>query len=372
MTISLERVCQAIEQVAPKAWAEEWDNVGLLLGSPSKHVSKILLCLDVTREVAAFAVEHKYDLIISHHPIIFRAIKAVREDLAQGELLSTLIKANVAVYSAHTNWDNSPQGTSRQLAEVVGLTQTQVLKIKGYGKLYKIAIYVPVSHQQQVFNSMVAAGAGHIGNYSHCSFSVPGTGTFKPLAGSDPYLGQQDELANVNEVKLEMLVPESKLNRAKAAAIKAHPYEEVAMDIIELHNQGEAYGLGMLGVLPAPQKFASFLDQIKSVLPKARWCGILPTEVSKVAVCGGSGADLLHIAKARGADVLITGDVGYHAALDAASLGIAVIDAGHYETEVFVLNMWQKMLSDVLATAKSSAKVETYVSSRGPFYGLEV
>ena len=370
MPVSVERVCQAIEEIAPKRLAEDWDNVGLLIGSPSQQVSKILLCLDVTPQVAAYAAVHNYGLLVSHHPVIFRPLKALREDLAQGSLVTSLVRNGIAVYCAHTNWDNAAFGTSHQLANALGLEQGSILDVKGSLKLYKVVVYVPVSHGQAVFESMSKAGAGHIGNYSHCSFRTEGMGTFIPLTGSSPYVGTRGQLEEVQESRLEMVVPEGSIKKVTNAMRKAHPYEEIAYDVIELQNGGAEFGLGKLVTLPKPILFSDFLQQIKCFFPNMRLCGIKPDYIKKIAVCGGSGADLHRIAKARGADVLITGDVGYHVALEASLQGIVVVDAGHYETEMFILSEWKSLITRI--TAGASVDIDIFQNSSSPFYGMEL
>lgn len=369
MPVSVERVCQVLEDVAPKRLAEEWDNVGLLIGSPNKQVSKVLLCLDVTPLVVEYARVHNYGLIVSHHPVIFRPLKALREDLVQGNLVTSIVRNDTAVYCAHTNWDNATLGTSYQLATILGLEQGLVLEVKGRLKVYKVVVYVPNSHLQTVFDSMSRAGAGHIGNYSHCSFRVEGVGTFLSLPGSKPYLGNCGQLEEVQEIRLEMVVPEVVLKRVTNVLLKAHPYEQVAYDVVELHNAGPDYGLGILSNLPKPMLAADFMRQLKAHFPNMRLCGTLPEYISKVAVCGGSGADLFHKAKSRGADIFITGDVGYHVALEASLQGMVVVDAGHYETEVFILAEWKSILTRLFAD--KSVQVDIFENSSSPFYGLE-
>ncbi|MBT9177298.1 MAG: GTP cyclohydrolase 1 type 2 [Firmicutes bacterium] len=367
MFVNVKQLVSVIEDLAPVKLAEEWDNVGLLVGSYGNSVNRVLLALDVTEEAVDWALAVGCDLIIAHHPIIFRPLKAFRTDLPQGRVLEKLIRAGVSVYAAHTNWDKCQSGTSRRLAEVLGLSNISVLKAMGQSKSYKIVVFMPESHREAVFQAMSAAGAGHIGDYSHCSFCTPGKGTFMPLAGASPFVGRMDELAHVEEVRLEMIVPEQKLALVLKSLKSAHPYEEVAYDVIELHNAGLVYGLGCIGNLTPPLAWPQFSSLLRSLFPLARVAGRIPAEVSKVAVCGGAGAELLHLAHAAKAEVLVTGDVGHHRALEAEALGMAVVDAGHYATEAFLLQDWYALLKEFVDSEQLSLEIHLFSPKRPLF-----
>lgn len=370
MGVSVERVVGVIEAHAPRALAENWDNVGLLVGAESTMVSRVLLTLDVTDEVVDAAIALGCELIIAHHPVIFRPLKALRTDSPQGRILAKLLRAGLSVYAAHTNWDKSHAGTSTRLAELLMLKNISVLKVMEGESVYKLVTYVPYTHSTAVFLALSTAGAGHIGNYSHCSFQVHGQGTFMPLFGSRPQLGGEGELAQVDEVRLEMMVSEQKLTRVLASLKQAHPYEEVAYSVLKLHNGGQGYGLGCIGDRTPPTEWQGFGDQVRNLFPAARVAGSLPQVVRRVAVCGGAGAELVSLAHARGAQVLVTGDVGHHYALEAESLGMAVIDAGHYATEAPLLGDWRALLESFANSNQISLDVAIFTPTNALFSPL--
>ncbi len=345
MSIHAQTLIGWLEKIAPKRFAEDWDNVGLLVGSLQKHVSRVMLTLDVTEEVVNEAVELDCQLIIAHHPIIFKPLKAVRTDLEQGKVIETLIKSDIAVYAAHTNLDVSPEGVNQVLAELLELTDLLPLKIVGHDQLFKLVVYVPIDHVEQVRFALGRAGAGHIGNYSNCTFSVAGNGTFLPESGAVPFIGSVGKLEQVREERLETVVPESLLNQSLRAMLKAHPYEEVAYDVIPLHNQDKVRALGLIGSLRAEVSLRDFAELVKQRLgvSAVRIAGDPSTIVRKVAVAGGSGGSLVYNTNGR-ADVLLTGDVAYHQAVDATAFGLAVVDAGHYYTEWPILQALAKRL----------------------------
>jgi dinuclear metal center YbgI/SA1388 family protein len=345
MSVHAQTIIAWIEQLAPKAWAEDWDNVGLLVGSLQKQVERVLLTLDVDEAVVEEAIALGSSLIIAHHPLIFRPLKAIRTDLANGKLLERLIKHDIAVYAAHTNLDVSPTGVNQALAEQLGLSELEPLKTVGSEQLYKLVVYVPLTHAAAVRQALGDHGAGHLGNYSHCSFSSPGSGRFLPLSGSNPYLGKVGKLEIADEERVEVVVSTARLRSVVRAMLRAHPYEEVAYDIIALENPGPARSLGYIGSLPQALSVEQFLQLIKAKLQLKglRFAGQPRGTISKVAVCGGSGGDLVYAASGR-ADALVTGDVGYHQAQDAAAQGLLVVDAGHYATEWPVLTVLQQLL----------------------------
>jgi dinuclear metal center YbgI/SA1388 family protein len=324
-----------MELLAPRQLAYDWDNVGLQLGDPRGTVEKILVTLDIDERVLHEAISAGADFIISHHPLIFRPLKALRTDLPVGRLIAAALAAGIRIYAAHTNLDIADGGVNDILAAQLGLTRVKVLQVTGHENLEKIVVFVPDGYENPVRDAMAEAGAGWIGNYSHCFFQAAGTGMFKPLEGSSPFLGEQGRLERVNEFKLETIIPSSLRSRVIKAMIKAHPYEDVAYDTYPLCNQGKPYGLGRIGEISSPCSLEQFCEFIKEKLKleEVHVTGDLSRVIKKVAVCGGSGGDLVHEASFSGADVLVTGDLKYHNALDARTLDLAVIDAGHAATE---------------------------------------
>jgi len=365
--MNVKQLVAVIEDVAPREIAEEWDNVGLLVGAYSNMVKRVLLALDVTEEAADKAIELGCELIIAHHPVIFRPLKALRTDSPQGRVLEKLIQAGVSVYAAHTNWDKCRFGTSRRLAELLGLSDITVLKVMGQSRSYKLVVFVPESHREAVFQAMSAAGAGHIGNYSHCSFSTLGKGTFVPLTGATPHVGRAQELIHVEEARLEMIVPQGMLTSVLKGLQAAHPYEEIAYDVLELHNAGQSYGLGSVGELTQPIAWTELSARLRGLFPEVRVAGRIPLKVRKVAVCGGAGSELVHVAHAAQADALITGDVGHHSALEAAALGLAVVDAGHFATEAFLLWDWHALLTKCANSNQLPLELHVFIPDKPVF-----
>jgi len=346
--ISCQTVIQLMEKLAPRKLAAEWDNPGLALGSYSDKVSKILLTLTVTEDAMEYAVENGFDMIISHHPLFFKSFKALRGDTPLGKIVYTAIKHNIAIYSSHTNMDIAEGGVNDILAHALGLTDIRILKKTYDEKLRKIVVFVPRGYEDKVRMAMGDAGAGHIGSYSHCSFAAQGFGSFIPLEGTSPFIGEQGKLTETEEIRLETIVPESLVNKVINGMLKVHPYEEVAFDVYPLKNAGKSLGLGRIGVLEKLMPLKEFCDLVKQKLfiGDLRVVGDLDLQVSKIAVCGGAGSDLIQAASFSGADVLVTGDVKYHDAIDAKAIALAVVDAGHYATENLLLPVLQRYLLD--------------------------
>lgn len=348
MSIKCSEIVKAIEEYAPVQLAEGWDNVGLILGSLKKEIRKVMVCLDVTSKVADDAIKEKVDLIISHHPMIFEGIKSINSDDAKGRLLYRLIQNDISVYSAHTNLDVASGGVNDCLAGELGLMNIKHLNEYKEEKAYKIAVFVPEDSIDHVRNAMCNAGAGWIGNYSDCTFMTKGTGTFRPLEGTNPHIGTQDVLEHVSEYRLETIVSKDKLKNVLEAMHRVHPYEEVAYDLYRLEINGAEYGLGKVGHLEKPQSFKSFIEWVKKRLgiPHVRVIGELSRDVRKVAVfCGSFDGNWTGFLKS-GADVLITGDIKYHTAQDALEMGLCVIDAGHFNTEVLIRKKLTEFIKD--------------------------
>ncbi|MBP2078174.1 Nif3-like dinuclear metal center hexameric protein [Oceanobacillus polygoni] len=325
-------VFQLMEKWAPKQLAYDWDNVGLQIGSYHNPVTKVLISLDVMENVVDEAIEKGANLIIAHHPFLFKALKQVNIETPQGRVIQKLLENHISVYATHTNLDIAVGGVNDMLADALGIEKNDIIVETDREKLYKIVVYVPETHIDEVRESLGSSGAGHIGNYSHCTFQTKGQGTFKPLEGSQPFIGTENELEFVDEVKIETIIPKSILHQVISSLITAHPYEEVAYDVFPLANEGKRYGIGRIGTLKNKMDLNSFCEHVKKVLdvPALRVTGDLNKKVKKVAVLGGSGEKYIHHAKQKGADVYITGDMTFHVAQDAWQMGLAVIDAGHY------------------------------------------
>ncbi|GER66922.1 GTP cyclohydrolase 1 type 2 [Weizmannia acidilactici] len=340
-------VIQLFEQFAPKKYAMEGDPVGLQIGQLNRPVKNVLVALDVIEDVVDEAIENDVQLIIAHHPTIYRPLKNVATDTPQGRLVEKCIRHGIAVYAAHTNLDVAPGGVNDLLAEALGLCSTEILSPTYEDKLRKLVVYVPVSHEEKVRTAIGNAGAGAIGAYSHCSFSVRGTGRFLPGEGTNPFLGKVGELEETEEVRVETIYTASIEKQVLQAMFRTHPYEEVAYDIYPVENEGTKLGLGRIGELEKEMALWEFAEHVKKALDvKAlRVVGNLEDKVKKVAVLGGDGNKYFSRAKRAGADVFVTGDFYYHNAHDALAMGLNVIDPGHNVEKVMkkgVANYLQK------------------------------
>ncbi|AIF43408.1 Nif3-like dinuclear metal center hexameric protein [Virgibacillus sp. SK37] len=328
-------IFRMMEEWAPKSLAYDWDRIGLQVGSFNAKVKKIMVTLDVLESVVDEAIIKGVDLIIAHHPLLFKPIKQLNFDNPKGRIIKKLIQHNITVYAAHTNLDAADGGVNDMLSDALGVKHPEVLIKESNEELFKLIAYVPLSHIDEVQNAFSSAGAGHIGDYSHCTFQTNGKGTFKPLEGSNPYIGNQNEIEFVNEAKMETIVQKSKLSKAVDNLLHAHPYEEPAYDIAPLANKGKEIGIGRVGEID-PISLSDLCDKIKSAfgLTALRVTGELTQTVSRVAVLGGSGENYISAAKQSGADVYITGDVTFHNAQDAWQMGLSIVDAGHYIEQI--------------------------------------
>ncbi|PGY13796.1 Nif3-like dinuclear metal center hexameric protein [Bacillus sp. AFS031507] len=323
-------VIQLFEQFSPKGLAMEGDKIGLQIGRLNKKVERIMIALDVLENVIDEAIEKNVQLIIAHHPIIYRPLKNLLTDTVQGKMIEKILKHDIAVYAAHTNLDVAKGGVNDLLANALELEDAEVLVPTFDTKLKKLVVFVPASHAEVIRKVLGNAGAGFIGNYSHCSFSANGTGRFVPGENTNPFVGETGRLEEVEEVRIETIVPEPLLKKTITAMIKAHPYEEVAYDVYPLENKGEVLGLGRIGKVHE-MTLGEFAEKVKLALEVStvRVVGDLSTKIKKVAVLGGDGNKYFMNAKFQGADVYVTGDIYYHTAHDAAMQGLNMIDPGH-------------------------------------------
>lgn len=335
MLVTVADVLRALEQRAPASLAESWDNVGLQVGNPQGPVRRVLTALEVTDAVLAEADSLQADLVVSHHPLIFRPLRHLRLDDPVGQRVARALQSGIAVIALHTNFDLAAGGLNDLLAAEIGLQNVRVLdNIRPEG-LCKLVVFVPATHLEAVHDAVCGAGAGHIGKYSDCTFRLSGTGTFRPLPGADPYLGQVGEREEAAEVRLETVVPEGRLEAVVRAMLAAHPYEEVAYDVFRLDNPGLPRGLGRIGTVTETIGLQQVAELVRDRLglDYVRVAGDPRRGVRTVAVCGGAGASVIPAAVRAGADVLITGDLKHHDADEALARGLALIDAGHFGTE---------------------------------------
>ncbi|SCP96596.1 Nif3-like dinuclear metal center hexameric protein [Anaerobium acetethylicum] len=333
-------IIKNLEQLAPLRYAESWDNPGLLAGRRDKEVRKVFVALDATDHIIDQAIRQGADMLITHHPLIFKGISQINDDEATGRRLIRLIQNDISYYAMHTNYDVCVMADLA--AGYLGMTDRHILETTYEAKYLKIAVYVPDEYADRVREAMLGAGAGHVGNYSHCSYNIKGTGTFIPLEGTNPFSGEIGSLARTSEVKIETIVQRDLVGKVVKAMKEAHPYEEVAYDIYELCLDGEKAGIGRTGILPYRMTLGQCCQFVKDKfdLEHVKVFGDLDSWVSMAAISPGSGKSMIRPALKSGVQVLITGDIGHHEGIDAVSDGLAVIDAGHYGLEhIFVLQM---------------------------------
>ncbi|RWZ60055.1 Nif3-like dinuclear metal center hexameric protein [Halobacillus fulvus] len=331
-----QEIIKKFEGWSPKAFAYDWDNVGLQVGSLNKPVHKVMVTLDVLERTVDEAIQKDVDLIIAHHPVLFIKLKEINLDTPKGRVIQKLIKHDITVYAAHTNLDVAKGGVNDAMADLLNLQNTRPLIPQRTDDLIKLAVFVPETHADSLRDAISQAGAGYIGNYSHCTYQVSGQGTFKPEEGTDPYLGEKGKLEFVDEKRVETIVPKSKLDQVLKAMKDHHPYEEVAYDLYPLLNDGKVLGVGRVGDLIEPESLEDLCETVKEKydVPMVRYTGDASKTVKRVALLGGSGEDYIHAAKQSGADVYITGDMTFHIAQDAEEMGLAVIDPGHHVEKV--------------------------------------
>lgn len=350
--VQVKDIMAVMEGIAPRKLAESWDKPGLAVGDPDHEVKKILVALDVTKEVIAEAAEMGADMIITHHPmLLFQKFDSITTETSVGSKIISLIQNNIAAFSAHTNLDIAKGGTNDVLAELIGLQDLTYLEETWAEDLKKIAVFVPVTHAEAVRKAMCDAGVGEIGNYTCCTFGAPGESTFLPMEGSNPFLGEQGKLERVEEVRLETLVPASQAANVIAAMKAAHPYEEVAYDVYAVEQRYKKEGIGRMGVLPVPLAFADFARMLKEKLglDSIRLTGDAHKMIQKVALCTGSGAEFILPAYYAGADAYLTADIKFHEAQKAVETGICVADVTHYASEVLIVPVIQKALEQAAA-----------------------
>jgi dinuclear metal center YbgI/SA1388 family protein len=331
-----------LERFAPPDLAEEWDNVGLLLGDREREAARVLTCLTLTPGVAREAIQRQANLIVTHHPILFRAVKRLTADNAEGRMLLELAAAGVAVYSPHTAYDSAADGINAQLARLLELVDVEPLRPLPGPSECKIVCFVPREHLTAVQEALWSAGSGQIGEYSKCSFTLDGTGSFEGSAASNPAVGQAQRFETVAEVRLEVICPESRVADALRRMRAAHPYEEPACDVYPLAPRTGGSGSGRVGTLPPPGGRSAPLtlaDLLKRVSKRLGATGPLPfvgdlqQPVTSVALACGAGDEFLGAAIARQCSVLVTGEARFHSCLEARQSGVALILAGHYATE---------------------------------------
>ncbi len=351
MMVRAKEIITLMEEEFPLHLAESWDNSGLQIGSTDKKVGRILIALDLDSFVLKQALEQQVDMIITHHPLIFKPIKNINYASPLGRMVKSLVSADITVYAAHTNLDAAERGLNQALAEKLGLVNIEPLYQASRETLFKLVVYVPASHLEEVRAAICTAGAGCIGKYADCTFRARGTGTFRPGQNTNPFIGKTGKLEEVDEFRLETIIYESDLKQVLDSMHKAHPYEEVAYDLYSLENEGRVFSPGRKGYLVQEMSLRDYAHQVKDLLAVKflRAVGNLDGMVKNVAVISGSGASLMNRVVNQSIDLLVTGDLKYHEAKDAEAAGLKVIDAGHQGTEAIVVPLLIDYLNPKLA-----------------------
>lgn len=340
-----KEVVHFLENKFPLGSQADFDNCGLLVGDENMEISSVLVSLDCTEDIIEEAIELGANLIISHHPIIFKGLKKVTPRTYVERTVIKAIQNNIAIYAIHTNLDHHIKGVNYEIAKRLGIENPRILDSNSK-KLYKLAVFVPKDYVFKVEKSIFNAGAGKIGNYSECSFENEGIGSFKPNEGSDPFEGKIGIRTRQEEIKLEVLVNQYNLSDVLKAMTDSHPYEEVAYDLIALENKNQYEGSGMIGELENPIDAYTFLANLKQKFHCGliRHTDLMDKKIRTVAFCGGAGSFLLKKAIQQKADIFITGDFKYHEFFDADEQ-LIIADIGHYESEQFTINLIADVLS---------------------------
>jgi dinuclear metal center YbgI/SA1388 family protein len=348
--MKIAEVISFLESIAPPSYQEPYDNAGLLTGDAGRECKGIICSLDAIEEVVNEAVEKNCNLIVAHHPIIFGGLKKINGKNYVEKTVIRAIKNDIAIYAIHTNLDNVIDGVNGRMAKMLGLKNVSILSPK-QNTLKKLFTFVPVDKAERVRNAIFAAGGGYIANYSECSFNAEGEGTFKPEQGTNPYVGDIGKRHTEKELKIEVILPAYLENKIVAAMKAAHPYEEVAYDVVELSNMNQRVGSGVIGELAEQMEEKKFLQKLKEVfgLQIVRHTALSGKKISKVALCGGAGSFLTAKALAAGADVYVTADMKYHEFFDANGR-MLIADIGHYESEQFTINLLQEILEKKFPT----------------------
>jgi dinuclear metal center YbgI/SA1388 family protein len=360
--MTIANVIDFLENLAPLPYQESYDNPGLLTGDLQAPVTGILTTLDCTEEVVEEAIQQKSNLIVAHHPIIFKGLKKITGSNYVERTVLKAIRNNIAIYAIHTNLDNIHTGVNRKICEKIGLKNIRLMAPKK-NTLSKLVTFVPQDHTDRVLVALHEAGAGQIGNYGNCSFRVVGTGTFKPLDGSAPFVGALGQQESVQEDRVEVIFPTHLENVVLQSLRKAHPYEEVAYYINSLTNENQDVGAGMVGELESPAEPIEFLQRLKTnmSLSVIRHTALPNKKIQKIAVCGGSGSFLLSQAIRQKADIFVTADYKYHEFFD-ADKQIIIADIGHYESEAFT----KDLLKDILTKKFPNFAVNFSITNTNP------
>jgi len=365
--MTADQIIKYLEEWAPPEAAWENDNVGLQVGAKKREIKNIFLSLELTQTALNEAIKQHCNFIFTHHPLIFKPLKNLNfQKDPKAKLIEQIIKNDIALYSAHTNLDFTKNGVSYQLAKVLGLKNIMFLENQGSNQ-YKLSVFVPENYSAVVSEAVFNAGGGIIGEYKDCSFSLSGKGTFKGSKFSNPAIGKKRKFETISEERIDFLVNKWDINKVISAMLNAHPYEEPAYDVYVLKNKNANFGTGAIGHLENNLTVKEFLNLVSNKLKVngLRYCKGKSRKIKKVAVCGGSCASLLHSAVNQNADAFITADIKYHDFQDAENK-ILFIDAGHYETELPILDVVKDKLEKFLQSRNSKINIIKFKGSTNP------
>jgi len=345
--MKIKEVISFLENKFPLSWQEDFDNSGIQCGDKERDITGVVVCFDMSEVVIEEAISKGANMVVSHHPIIYRdVIKRIEPTNRVGKILCKALENKILLYSMHTNIDSGKAGGNSLFAQKLELQKLSVLSPKE-NEFCKLVVFVPSENSVFLRDALFKAGCGNIGNYSHCSFSCEGIGSFKPLADANPHIGQHNRIERVEEERIEMIFSKIKKRQIVEALYQHHPYEEPAFDIFALENTNKDIGLGRVGFLPQPMVAADFIHYVKQKLnvELVRFSGNSKAEISKVAVCGGGGASHIKDALTAGADAYITGDLKYHDFFIPENK-MLLVDIGHFEGEHFIREIITSLLKE--------------------------
>lgn len=352
MPVSLEQINLLLESFAPKTYAYEWDNSGFNINLNQKEITGVMICLDVTSEVIDEAAQHHCNLIISHHPLLFHSMKSIDALSYQGQCVNALIKNDISLYCAHTSMDTAPNGINRYLADALSLYNQEYLEETDVEQYVEIAVHVPERHARPVRAAMAAAGAGNIGNYSECTYNILGKGMFRPNAKANPFIGKSGEIETIDEIRISAVCPKSQLQKVLYAIHDVHPYEEPAISVLITSEPYDINaGLGIVGDIKKTETVSDIVSLIKEKLDMdlVRVAGDMDRKISRIAVCGGAAGDMASLAKAKGAQLYLTGEIKHNIYIEEQNM--ILVEAGHYDTEKCFCKLYaeglQKLFDDV-------------------------
>lgn len=333
--ITVKELVDSVNEFCPFKLAYDWDNVGLQTGNPTMPVNRVLVALEVNHDVINFALENNCNVIISHHPLIFKPLKSLHQSNDTVDLLTKLIKSDIALIAAHTNLDRVKNGTNGALAELIKLRDPELLETVSIDQSYNVVVFVPTDYSPKIIEAIHRGGGAQIGNYSHCTFSAHGTGTYKPGLLAQPFSGTIGKLESASEDRLECVVAGRNVGNVIKEIKQAHPYEEVAYNVFPLHDSDPQYGLGLVGTLPSQISLRQFAELSRSVCeaPFAQFAGDGARKVKKIAIVSGSAGSVALKIDPKIADVILTGELSYHITMDCVARGVGVVALGHAVSE---------------------------------------